>query len=102
MSTQTGGPGSGPSTSFGALKHIEAGVLNVGYVDAGPADGRAVVLLHGWPYDIHSFVDVGPMLTERGYRVIIPYVRGYGSTTFLSSETPRNASSRPWHWIRLN
>jgi pimeloyl-ACP methyl ester carboxylesterase len=73
-----------------ALKHIEAGVLNVGYADAGPPDGRAVVLLHGWPYDIHSFVDVGPMLTTRGYRVIIPYLRGYGSTTFLSSETQRN------------
>ena len=90
MSTQAGLPGAGPSTYLGGLKHIEAGVLNVAYVDAGPADGRAVVLQHGWPYDIHSFIDVAPMLTERGYRVIIPYVRGYGSTTFLSNETQRN------------
>jgi pimeloyl-ACP methyl ester carboxylesterase len=75
---------------FGPLKQIDAGDLNVGYVDAGPADGPAVILLHGWPYDIHSFVDVAPLLTSAGYRVIVPHLRGYGTTRFLSSETPRN------------
>jgi pimeloyl-ACP methyl ester carboxylesterase len=72
------------------LKQIDAGLLNVGYVDAGPDDGPAVILLHGWPYDIHSFVDVAPLLASAGYRVIVPYLRGYGSTRFLSSETVRN------------
>jgi pimeloyl-ACP methyl ester carboxylesterase len=76
--------------SFGPVKQIEAGLLDVGYVDAGPADGPAVVLFHGWPYDIHSFVDVTPVLTERGYRVVIPYLRGYGTTRFLSEDTFRN------------
>jgi pimeloyl-ACP methyl ester carboxylesterase len=76
--------------SFGALKQIGAGALNVGYAESGPANGPAVVLLHGWPYDIHSFVDVAPLLASAGYRVIVPYVRGYGTTRFLSSETPRN------------
>src|SRR3984885_10837490 len=76
--------------SFGALKQIDAGLLNVGYVEAGPADGPPVVLLHGWPYDIYSFVDVAPLLVSAGYRVIVPYLRGYGSTRFLSSETMRN------------
>jgi pimeloyl-ACP methyl ester carboxylesterase len=80
----------GTNTSFGALKQINAGALNVGYAEAGPADGPAVILLHGWPYDIHSFVDVTPLLATAGYRVIVPYLRGYGSTRFLSSETPRN------------
>jgi pimeloyl-ACP methyl ester carboxylesterase len=75
---------------FGPVKQIDAGLLNVGYVDAGPADGPAVILLHGWPYDIHSFVDVAPLLTADGYRVIIPYLRGYGTTRFLSQETFRN------------
>ena len=78
------------STSFGALKQIDAGLLNVGYAEAGPADGRAVILLHGWPYDIHSYVEVAPLLTGQGYRVIVPYVRGYGTTCFLSDETFRN------------
>jgi pimeloyl-ACP methyl ester carboxylesterase len=78
------------STSFGPVTQIEAGVLDVGYVDAGPADGPAVVLFHGWPYDIYSFVDVTPLLTERGYRVVIPYLRGYGTTRFLSEQTFRN------------
>lgn len=73
------------------LKQINAGVLNVGYVDAGPSNGRPVLLLHGWPYDIHSYADVAPLLTTKGYRVIIPYLRGYGTTTFLSSDTVRNA-----------
>jgi pimeloyl-ACP methyl ester carboxylesterase len=76
--------------SFGSLKQIDAGVLNVGYAEAGPTDGPAVILLHGWPYDIHSYVDVAPLLAEAGYRVIVPYLRGYGTTRFLSSETIRN------------
>src|SRR4051794_18227529 len=80
----------GGNTSFGPLKQIDAGVLNVGYVEAGPADGAAIVLLHGWPYDIHSYVDVAPLLAAAGYRVIVPYLRGYGATHFLSSETVRN------------
>ena len=80
----------GTNTSFGALKQIDAGVLNVGYAEAGPADGPPVILLHGWPYDIHAFVDVAPWLASAGYRVIVPYVRGYGTTRFLSSETVRN------------
>jgi pimeloyl-ACP methyl ester carboxylesterase len=78
------------NTSFGSLKQIDADVLNVGYAEAGPSDGPAVMLLHGWPYDIHSFVDVAPLLAQVGYRVIVPYLRGYGTTTFLSSTTPRN------------
>lgn len=76
--------------AFGPLKQIDAGVLNVGYVDSGPVDGPAVLLLHGWPYDIHAFVDVVPLLTAKGYRVIVPYLRGSGTTRFLSRETPRN------------
>ena len=80
----------GTNTSFGPLKQIDAGVLNVGYAEAGPANGPAVILLHGWPYDIHSFVDVAPLLASAGYRVIVPYLRGYGTTRFLSSETFRN------------
>jgi pimeloyl-ACP methyl ester carboxylesterase len=80
----------GASTSFASLKQIEAGVLNVGYGEAGPADGPAVILLHGWPYDIHSYIDVAPLLASAGYRSIIPYLRGYGGTRFLSSDTLRN------------
>jgi pimeloyl-ACP methyl ester carboxylesterase len=80
----------GTNTSFGPLKQINAGVLNIGYAEAGPANGPPVVLLHGWPYDIHAFVDVAPLLASAGYRVIIPYLRGYGTTRFLSGETPRN------------
>ena len=76
--------------SFGPLKQIDAGLLNISYTETGPADGPPVVLLHGWPYDIHSFVDVAPLLASRGYRVIVPYLRGYGSTRFLSAETFRN------------
>jgi pimeloyl-ACP methyl ester carboxylesterase len=78
------------NTSFGALKQIDAGVLNVGYAEAGPADGPAVILLHGWPYDIHSFVDVAPLLASAGYRVIVPHLRGYGTTRFLSNDAVRN------------
>jgi hypothetical protein len=79
-----------PSDSLGTLKQVVAAVLNVGYTDAGPANGRPVILLHGWPYDIHSFVDVVPLLASAGYRVIVPYLRGFGTTTFLSSDTVRN------------
>jgi pimeloyl-ACP methyl ester carboxylesterase len=80
----------GTNTSFASLKQIDAGVLNVGYAEAGPADGPAVILLHGWPYDIYSFVDVAPLLASAGYHVIVPYLRGYGTTHFLASETFRN------------
>ncbi len=80
----------GTNTSFAALKQIDAGLLNVGYAEAGPADGPPVMLLHGWPYDIHSFVDVAPLLAATGYRVIVPYLRGYGTTRFLASDTIRN------------
>jgi pimeloyl-ACP methyl ester carboxylesterase len=78
------------SPSFSAVRQIDAGVLNVGFVDQGPLDGPAVVLLHGWPYDIHSFVGVAPVLAARGYRVIVPYLRGYGTTRFQAAETFRN------------
>jgi pimeloyl-ACP methyl ester carboxylesterase len=80
----------GTNTSFGALKQIDAGVLNVGYAEAGPADGPPVILLHGWPYDIHSYSDVAPLPASKGYRVIVPYLRGYGTTRFLSNKTFRN------------
>ena len=80
----------GTRTSFGALKQIDAGVLNVGYAESGTTKGLPVILLHGWPYDIYSFVDVAPILASAGYRVLVPYVRGYGTTRFLSSQTLRN------------
>ena len=80
----------GTSTSFGSVKQIDAGLLNVGYAEAGPADGSPVILLHGWPYDIHSFIDVAPLLASKGYRVIVPHLRGYGTTRFLSGDTLRN------------
>jgi hypothetical protein len=83
-------PKGASNASFGPLKQIDAGVLNVGYAEAGPAEGPPVILLHGWPYDIYAFVDVAPVLASAGYRVIIPYLRGYGTTRFLSSDTPRN------------
>ncbi len=79
-----------PRSSFGPVKQIDAGLLNVGYAEHGPADGRPVILLHGWPYDIHSYVDVAPLLAAQGYRSIVPYLRGYGTTRFLSTETIRN------------
>jgi pimeloyl-ACP methyl ester carboxylesterase len=78
------------TTSFGPVKQIEAGLLNVGYVEAGPSDGPAAILLHGWPYDIHSFAEVTPILASAGFRVVVPYLRGYGSTRFLSDDTVRN------------
>lgn len=81
---------SATNASFGAIKQVDAGVLNVGYAEAGPSNGPVAILLHGWPYDIHAFVNVAPILAKAGYRVIIPYLRGYGSTQFLSGETPRN------------
>src|SRR5258707_10233504 len=80
----------GTNTSFGPLKQIDAGLLNVGYAEAGPADGPVVILLHGWPYDIHSYLDVAPLLASAGYRVIVPHLRGYGTTRFPSGETVRN------------
>jgi pimeloyl-ACP methyl ester carboxylesterase len=79
------------ATGFASLKRIEAGALDVGYAEDGPADGPPVLLLHGWPYDIHTYVDVAPRLAAAGYRVIVPYLRGYGTTRFLSADTPRNA-----------
>src|SRR4051812_11974645 len=80
----------GAHTSFGPLKQIEAGVLNISYAEAGPADGQPVILLHGWPYDIYAFVDVAPLLASAGYRVLIPYLRGYGATRFLTNDAIRN------------
>jgi len=79
-----------PQRSLGPIKQINAGLLNVGYAEAGPANGAPVILLHGWPYDIYSFVDVVPILASAGYHVLVPYVRGYGSTRFLSDDTFRN------------
>ena len=76
--------------SFGSLKQIDAGLLSVGYAESGPATGMPVILLHGWPYDIHSYVDVAPLLASKGYRAIVPYLRGYGTTRFLSDKTMRN------------
>jgi len=83
-------PAKAARNSFGALQQIDAGVLNIGYAEEGPADGPPVILLHGWPYDIYSFVDVAPLLAAKGYRVIVPYLRGYGTTRFLSDATIRN------------
>ncbi|MGX7707731.1 alpha/beta fold hydrolase [Methylobacterium sp. Gmos1] len=81
---------SGPQAAFGPLKRVRAGDLEVAYVEAGPADGKPVLLLHGWPYDIHSYAEVAPVLAAAGYRVLIPSLRGYGATRFLSEATPRN------------
>ena len=88
--SSTGKPMTTTNRSLGPVKQIRAGVLDIGYVDAGPADGKPVILLHGWPYDIHSYADVVPLLTAAGYRVIVPHLRGYGSTRFLSKDAPRN------------
>ncbi|QGZ59532.1 alpha/beta fold hydrolase [Paraburkholderia acidiphila] len=82
-------PASG-AASFGEIKQVQANGLSIGYVDAGPKDGTPVVLLHGWPYDIYSFAEVAPILAAAGHRVLVPYLRGYGSTRFLSADTPRN------------
>ena len=83
-------PAAATLSRFGPLRQVDAGLLDVGYAELGPADGRVVILLHGWPYDIHSFVDVAPVLAAAGYRVIVPHLRGHGSTRFLSAATPRN------------
>ena len=80
----------GPGNSFGPLKQVEAGVLNISYAEAGPPDGPAVILLHGWPYDIYTYVDVAPLLAAKGYRVLTPNLRGYGATRFLRPDTMRN------------
>jgi pimeloyl-ACP methyl ester carboxylesterase len=80
----------GTNTPFGALQQVDAGLLSVGYAEAGPPDGPAVILLHGWPYDIHSYADVSRLVASAGYRVIVPYLRGYGTTRFLSDATHRN------------
>src|SRR4051794_1007371 len=85
----------GTHTSFASLKQIDAGVLNVGYAEAGPADGPPVILLHGWPYDIYSFVDVTPLLASAGYRVIVPYLRGYGGARLLFNDTAPNGQPPP-------
>ena len=79
------------NASFGAVKQIDAGVLSIGYAEVGSTSGRPVILLHGWPYDIHTYVDVAPLLASKGYRVIVPYLRGHGTTSFLSRDTLRNA-----------
>ena len=86
----TEAPPTRPAASFGPLKQIDAGALSVGYAELGPANGPPVILLHGWPYDIHTYVDVAPLLAAKGRRVIVPYLRGYGTTRFLSDETMRN------------
>jgi pimeloyl-ACP methyl ester carboxylesterase len=80
----------GTNTSFASIKQVDAGVLNIGYAELGASDPPVVILLHGWPYDIHTYVDVAPLLAAAGYRVIVPYLRGYGTTRFLSADTPRN------------
>jgi pimeloyl-ACP methyl ester carboxylesterase len=90
-SARPGGDASRPLSSLAPVKQVDAGLLNVGYAEDGPADGPAVILLHGWPYDIHSYVDVAPLLAAKGYRVIVPYSRGYGTTRFLARDTVRNA-----------
>ena len=96
LAAQTSGTPRSPSrprsaNSFGPIKQIDAGLLDVGYAESGPAAGPPVILLHGWPYDIYSFVDVAPLLASKGYRVIVPYLRGFGTTRFLSADTRRNA-----------
>ena len=91
MGIEIDAPRAEAKTSFGPLKQVEAGELNIAYAEAGPPDGPAVLLLHGWPYDIHSYVEVVPLLAARGYRSIVPYLRGYGATRFLSSQMARNA-----------
>ena len=84
-------PSAPKNTSFASMKQVNAGVLSIGYAEAGPANGQPVILLHGWPFDIHAYVDVAPLLAQAGYRVIVPFQRGYGSTTFLSADTFRTA-----------
>lgn len=83
-------PVTSPGDAFGPLKQIDAGRLSIGYAEVGPSGGRPVILLHGWPYDIHSYAEVASILARQGLRVIVPYLRGYGSTRILGTETPRN------------
>ena len=90
MSCQAEATGKDYASAFNQVKQINAGDLNVGYVDIGPKEGQPVILLHGWPYDIHSYADVAPALAAKGYRVIVPSLRGYGTTRFISEKTPRN------------
>ncbi|MEW6642078.1 MAG: alpha/beta hydrolase [Pseudomonadota bacterium] len=90
VAAKTAAPIAAGAGAFGPLRHVEAGDLDVAYVEVGPADGPVVLCLHGWPYDIHSYAEVAPLLAARGYRVIVPYLRGYGATRFLSEATPRN------------
>lgn len=90
MSCQAEATGKDYASAFNQVKQINAGDLNVGYVDIGPKEGQPVILLHGWPYDIHSYADVAPALAAKGYRVIVPSLRGYGTTRFISDKTPRN------------
>ncbi len=87
---QTAAAPASSTVPLAPIRQIDAGTLNVGYYEAGPAGGPPVILLHGWPYDIHSFAEVAPLLAAKGYRVIVPHLRGYGTTRFLSSDTPRN------------
>ncbi|OWT80250.1 MULTISPECIES: alpha/beta fold hydrolase [unclassified Achromobacter] len=82
--------GNASSVSLGPIRQVDAGSLNIGYAESGPANGPVVILLHGWPHDIHSFVEVAPHLAGKGYRVIVPYLRGYGSTRIVTADTPRN------------
>lgn len=90
MSCQAEATGKDYASAFNQVKQINAGDLNVGYVDIGPKEGQPVILLHGWPYDIHSYEEVAPALAAKGYRVIVPSLRGYGTTRFISDKTPRN------------
>ncbi|AGH50730.1 alpha/beta fold family hydrolase [Sphingomonas sp. MM-1] len=89
--TRPAAAAAGPAASFGPLRQVAAGELSIAYVETGPASGRPVILLHGWPYDIHSYADAAPLLAAAGYRVIVPYLRGFGGTRFLSDAAPRNA-----------
>ena len=84
-------PAAADRSAFGPVRQIDAGLLNVGYVDIGPRNGTPVLLFHGWPYDIHGYEDVAPILAAKGFRVIVPHLRGYGTTRFLSADTLRSA-----------
>jgi len=99
----TSPPASTPSsadahTSFASLKQIDAGLLNIGYAEDGPPEGKPVILLHGWPYDIHSYVDIAPALAAQGYRVIVPFLRGTAPRRFGQLTPPTTANNRPWRW----
>jgi pimeloyl-ACP methyl ester carboxylesterase len=89
-SAQASGVGGVAAVPWGPLKQVDAGVVSVGYAETGPADGPPVLLLHGWPYDIFSFAEVAPLLAQRGYRVIVPFCRGFGTTQFRDANAIRN------------